>query len=898
MFVADAGFCPPEQVEAAAKQLREMCGRPRSCTAAECVAAIEALDKEIAAQVVQRANCNGKAPLHFAAQNRQGGDCVLVCEALIRRGAVVDATTDRGHTPLIYAAGRGRDDAVSLLLNHGANPRVICVTGHTAAQMGVGHVYDDCIEQLEAAEQSSQREWLDFRNDPTAVNAHARHCKSCPSCRLLAAAPLSAATSRLAEDEVSSIVKVAMEEVMQLTEAIARLTASISQKGYSDGSASHILSVSQALVQGQTTVERLEESRTGKLRTTRHVQKKTKAPQQIFKICLAPLPPGAPQRLEMPRRPEEQCLAHVGPSLPSCALRSAIQAALFSDHDSSETASDGATAALTRLMTVVGACSQKNLGQALKSNGTRDRRVIRPLLAEVLSVLKTVQGQSLLQRATVQSLVAAAEPHFAAEILMLRSKATRGKSIETAWPDDEDRLAEQGLWQTLVAEFSPASNYGADYTNGTLQAPEVVWLSGKQVHKRAGGLVVAMLLRLLRVASSMHQGDAAGNSERRQAQLEEVCRIALNGGGARRLDLLLTAADAEDLLPPDVVKDLYVQIARLSSFIPVPPASKPSWLIEPSVHGQLRVRGGSGVGNGRALSAEGELEQYRVDADRVAWIGCDDSSASALRSLLDTLKELSADLVVSGDGDSAARLVIGIDTEWGEQADKLDADNRGVSAAAPAIMQLAVRDTPHSGLGYVPEPQPEMTTMRDLPAAFVIDCSKPNLELRQLTRWLLGIPDSPTAEPNDRSNSCADAPVLIGFAFNHDVARLFTLSGLDAPPATGAGAAIPTVIDLQSVAMKLAVGLQAGDGDGRAASAMMLSSGGKRITSWSTPGLGLVCATFLRQQLDKAEQCSDWDRRPLSGSQIAYAAADAAVLLDLAEAMQLSVPKRYNHSKA
>ena len=54
------------------------------------------------------------------------------------------------------------------------------------------------------------------------------------------------------------------------------------------------------------------------------------------------------------------------------------------------------------------------------------------------------------------------------------------------------------------------------------------------------------------------------------------------------------------------------------------------------------------------------------------------------------------------------------------------------------------------------------------------------------------------------------------------------------------------------------------------------------------PGLGLVCATFLRKRLDKAEQCSDWDCRPLSDSQIAYAAADAAVLVDIADAMGIS----------
>ena len=37
-------------------------------------------------------------------------------------------------------------------------------------------------------------------------------------------------------------------------------------------------------------------------------------------------------------------------------------------------------------------------------------------------------------------------------------------------------------------------------------------------------------------------------------------------------------------------------------------------------------------------------------------------------------------------------------------------------------------------------------------------------------------------------------------------------------------------------------------------------------------------------QLDKAEQCSDWDARPLRDAQVAYAALDAAVLLRLWDA--------------
>ena len=297
--------CDDIVVESLSKELRELCGRPRSSTAAECVAASEALDSDIATQVVQRANRNGKTPLHFAAQNRRSGDCVLVCEALLQRGALVNATTDRGHTPLIYAAGRGRDEAVALLLAHGANPRVICVTGHTAAQMAVGHVWDDCVELLEAAEQSSDQEWLDFRKDPAAVEAHMEHCKSCPSCRLMASPQTllksGQSSTQLADAEIAASVRAAVDELLQITEAVAKVTGAVAHRDGEDA-AERVVSLSKALVESQAVAERLEEKRTGKPRTTRPVnaQKKKKVPQHAFKICLAPLPAGAPHRLKLP----------------------------------------------------------------------------------------------------------------------------------------------------------------------------------------------------------------------------------------------------------------------------------------------------------------------------------------------------------------------------------------------------------------------------------------------------------------------------------------------------------------------------------------------------------------------------------------------------------------------
>ena len=159
-----------QEMKELGKQLRDLCGAKgqRRCaeTAAACLAEWTAAGKDVPA-ILALGNSNGKTPLHFAAQfgvghdgdgyrhhRPEGGghlppkvgggqdaaasedeepqpepeleaaedpettaaeaeaeyDDVAVCKLLLEYGADPNANTRRGHTPLIFAAGRYRDE--------------------------------------------------------------------------------------------------------------------------------------------------------------------------------------------------------------------------------------------------------------------------------------------------------------------------------------------------------------------------------------------------------------------------------------------------------------------------------------------------------------------------------------------------------------------------------------------------------------------------------------------------------------------------------------------------------------------------------------------------------------------------------------------------------------------
>lgn len=65
----------------------------------------------------------------FAAQGAGPLDRVSVVDALLAAGARVNDVTSRGHSALMFACSRGRDDTVRALLAAGASARVRSVTG-------------------------------------------------------------------------------------------------------------------------------------------------------------------------------------------------------------------------------------------------------------------------------------------------------------------------------------------------------------------------------------------------------------------------------------------------------------------------------------------------------------------------------------------------------------------------------------------------------------------------------------------------------------------------------------------------------------------------------------------------------------------------------------------------
>ena len=198
--------------DAAASELRRWVRLPRRHSDDAVVARVRGLGDardgaaEYVAAVINAPNRNGKTALMLAAQAR--ADPPRVLAALLAAGADAEATTDRGHSALVFAVGRGRDGAVLALLDAGADPRCPRPSataagaraecrfayrryGIPAGALGLSRVGAQVYERLQAAARAAaaaeagdgpgddDRGW----HDAESVEAHVSACPFCQRAR-------------------------------------------------------------------------------------------------------------------------------------------------------------------------------------------------------------------------------------------------------------------------------------------------------------------------------------------------------------------------------------------------------------------------------------------------------------------------------------------------------------------------------------------------------------------------------------------------------------------------------------------------------------------------------------------------------------------------------------------
>jgi hypothetical protein len=141
--------------------------------------------------------------------------------------------------------------------------------------------------------------------------------------------------------------------------------------------------------------------------------------------------------------------------------------------------------------------------------------------------------------------------------------------------------------------------------------------------------------------------------------------------------------------------------------------------------------------------------------------------------------------------------------------------------------------------------------------AWVLD-SKPSEALKSLIVWIFTCPRI----------------LVLGFAFHHDINKLEEMlrSNVGGKPTVYVHDMNWSHLDVQTVAMAYTSG----------------HSGSPNHSRQQMPGLKNVAEVWLGRTLDKKEQRSDWDVRPLSSDQMRYAATDAVVLLDIVAAMGIT----------
>mmetsp|Transcript_98079 Transcript_98079/g.280654 ORF Transcript_98079/g.280654 Transcript_98079/m.280654 type:complete len:605 (-) Transcript_98079:87-1901(-) len=548
-------------------------------------------------------------------------------------------------------------------------------------------------------------------------------------------------------------------------------------------------------------------------------------------------------------------------------------------------------------------CREAELARALEEQGTRDRRPMRLVLSALLRAIESAKQE--LDDSPASSVVGHADDDLALHILrhrplfsstdmvvtreLWRYMVAHRRAQEMAASAEADAAAEgqpegREVGQAAEMQLRPRPHQRRQ------SVAEVLQLVGKCLPRRSGGPRVADLIQLGCCAGDLQsarwnsgaevclgtgtvagQGSSAGSSASSSEGTSEassagitlatdepvgmalgdlfgdIVELARMGSSAQLAQLLNTGARAG--LPPPLLSRLEEVSTKLvgnsimHTMLPTPQLQLPSpprSAAVPVAVATKELRDSPSVSDEVVLAVQLERDSYE-------WVDTEEG----VRVLMRQLKQWA-----DADGPSnlaeATRPVMlcGIDTEWGDACDRGD-------LPGPSVVQIAVR-VPEGNGAIQSRSTPELR-------AWVIDSAVHGTHLEsvvELLQWILSL--SPAHV------------VPLGFAFDHDCTQIAALAarrfsaeserGDDQPkgdvePEEGVGPM--AVVDLQAVAVARGGGAWGG----------------------GTPGLGKVSARWLGKDVSKKEQCSDWDRRPLTASQLHYAAADAAVLVEIAEHM-------------
>jgi 3'-5' exonuclease/Ankyrin repeats (3 copies) len=181
--------------------------------------------------------------------------------------------------------------------------------------------------------------------------------------------------------------------------------------------------------------------------------------------------------------------------------------------------------------------------------------------------------------------------------------------------------------------------------------------------------------------------------------------------------------------------------------------------------------------------------------------------------------------------------LISMDTEWAGSSAK-----RGISTSNPCLAIIQISTTSPSGPTWI------IDVLNSSEEAYVKECKA----FVHSLLWSNNLADQhPNADRGPRGTPGSDdgkARIVIGFSFRHDVIMI----------ANWLGVPLPSHWRFMYLDMQL------------------LST--RKDRQRELMGLADSIQQFTDKTLSKTDQCSDWDKRPLTTAQLEYAALDAAIL--------------------